>query len=248
MAALTDYDCTRYGRQMMIGGWGVPGQERLKRARVFIVGAGGLGSPVALYLAAAGVGTIGLGDCDRPDLSNLNRQILYTDADLGRPKAEVAAEVLRRLNPAIAVNSSGERIAEHNIERIVGPVDLILDCLDNFDTRYVLNAYSVRHSIPLIHAAIWGLSGQITVLHPPRTPCLRCIFPDAPPREVFPVAGVTPGLAGCLQATEALKLLTGLGASLLGKLLVFDAEQMTFTTLTVERRPDCPACAGLIRT
>ena len=247
MAPLTDYDGTRYGRQMMIGGWGASGQERLKSARVFIAGAGGLGSPAAIYLAAAGVGAIGLGDCDRPELSNLNRQILYDDADLGRWKAEVAAEKLRRLNPAITVTSAAEQIATHSIERIIGQVDLILDCLDNFETRYVLNAYSIKHGTPMIHAAIWGWSGQVTFLAPPRTPCLRCIFPAAPPREVFPVAGVTPGIAGCLQATEALKFLTGMGPSLPGKLLVFDAEHMTCATLAVERQPDCPACAGLRR-
>ncbi len=247
MAPLTDYDRTRYGRQMMIGGWGEPGQERLKRARVFIAGAGGLGSPAALYLAAAGVGTIRLGDCDCPELSNLNRQILYTDADLGRPKAETAAVALRRLNPAVTVISDAERITADNVERLIGPVDLILDCLDNFDTRYVLNDYSIRRGIPLIHAAVWGLSGQVTFLDPPRTPCLRCLFPAPPPRELFPVAGVAPGLAGCLQAAEALKFLAGLGPALNGKWLIFDAEHMIFSMLAVERQPDCPACAGLAR-
>ena len=245
MAQLTEYDRTRYGRQMLINGWGEQGQERLKNSRVFIAGTGGLGSPVSIYLAAAGVGTIGVGDLDRPVLSNLNRQILYTDADIGRLKAEAAAEKLRCLNPSITVTAAAERIDENSIEPIIGTVDLILDCLDNFDTRYLLNDYSIRHNIPLIHGAIWGLSGQVTFLSPPRTPCLRCIFPTAPPKEVFPVAGVAPGITGCLQATEALKFLTGIGSLLLGKLLVFDAETMTFSTLAVERQPDCPDCGGM---
>jgi len=244
VGGLTDYDRTRYGRQMLIGGWGAAGQERLKAARVFIAGAGGLGSPAALYLAAAGVGAIALADSDCPELSNLNRQILYTDADLGRPKAETAAEALRRLNPAITVTAAAERIDADNVARVIGPADLILDCLDNFETRYVLNAYSLRRGIPLIHAAVWGLSGQVTFLDPPRTPCLQCLFPAPPPRDVFPVAGVAPGLAGCLQAAEALKFLSGIGPTLRGRLLTFDAEHMTFATLPIERVPDCPACAG----
>lgn len=245
MTTLTEYDLARYKRQLLIHGWGEQGQERLKRARVFIAGAGGLGSPVSIYLAVAGVGTITIGDFDKPDLSNLNRQILYTDADIGKLKAETAAEKLRQLNPGITVSASVERLDENSIERIIGPVDLILDCLDNFDTRYLLNDYSIRHGIPLIHGAIWGLSGQITFLNPPGTPCLRCLFPSAPPKEIFPVAGVTPGITGCLQATEALKYLSGIGPSLLGKLLVFDAETMTFSTLAIEPQPDCPACSKL---
>jgi len=242
---LTEYEITRYRRQMMIPGWGEEGQRRLKASTVFIAGAGGLGSPVSIYLAVAGVGELRICDSDTTELSNLNRQILYGDASLGRPKIDSARETLQALNSTIHIMTYRDRLGNRNLEETVGRPDIIVDCLDNFETRYLLNAYSVRTGIPLVHAAVWGMSGQITFLHPPATPCLRCILPEAPPPQTTPVVGVTPGLAGCIQSMEVVKYLTGVGVNLKGRLLVFDGEEMTFDLLEVRPRPSCPDCGAL---
>jgi molybdopterin/thiamine biosynthesis adenylyltransferase len=245
MTELTDYDRARYNRQMLMSGWGDAGQARLKASTVFIAGAGGLGSPVALYLAVAGVGEIRLADADTVDLSNLNRQLLHNDERLGQPKAESAALTLREWNPTIKVVAQTDRITASSVEQIAGNAAIVVDCLDNYDTRYVLNAYCIQKRIPLVHGAIWGLTGQVTFLSPPRTPCLRCLVPAAPPRATFPVAGVTPGLTGCIQAMEVLKFLTGVGTNLMGRLLTFDGEDMTFATLKIHRLEGCPDCGHL---
>ncbi len=245
MTQLTDYDRARYNRQMLMPGWGDEGQTRLKAATVFIAGAGGLGSPVALYLAAAGVGEIRLCDADTVELSNLNRQLLHIDARLGQPKAESAAAALRECNPTINVVPRCASIKADTVERLAGESDIVVDCLDNYDTRYVLNAYCLEKRIPLVHGAIWGLTGQVTFLLPPETPCLRCLVPVAPPEETFPVVGVTPGLTGCIQAMEVLKYLTGIGTNLKGKLLTFDGEDMVFETFNIRRMTGCPDCGHL---
>jgi adenylyltransferase/sulfurtransferase len=244
MVSLTDYDRLRYGRQMMIPGWGETGQLRLKGAQVFVAGAGGLGSPVATYLAVAGVGEIRICDADRVELSNLNRQILHMDSRIGDPKAQSAAQTLHALNPTVHIVPQPDTLEQASVERLVGHPDLVIDCLDNFETRYVLNAYCQAEGIPLIHGAVGGLLGQVTFLHPPETPCLRCIFPEAPPRGTFPVVGVTPGVIGCIQAAEAIKYLTGVGTVLKGQLLIFDGESMEFTPIRVERVPFCPVCGS----
>lgn len=243
MEKLTDYEQTRYNRQMLIAGWGEEGQVKLKRSSVFIAGAGGLGSPVSIYLAVAGVGEIKICDADRVELSNLNRQILHSDARIGELKAVSAGRALGELNPTISVVTCSDYLDESNVEQIVGRPDIVVDCLDNYETRYLLNAYCAGNGIPFVHGAISGLIGQVTFLHPPETPCLRCIFPAAPPKEVFPVVGVTPGLIGCIQAMEALKFLTGVGTTLKEKLLIFDGEEMAFAHVSVERSPSCPDCA-----
>lgn len=245
MDRLTDYDRTRYGRQMLIPGWGEAGQLKLKRASVFVAGAGGLGSPVSLYLAAAGVGEIRLCDADRVELSNLNRQILHTDGRIGALKAASADQTLRELNPAIRVVTYPDYIDANNVDRIVGRPDVVVDCLDNFETRYLLNTHCLKNHIPFVHGAISGLVGQLTFLDPPQTPCLRCIFPTPAPKTVFPVLGATPGVVGCLQAMEVLKFLTGTGSTLKNKLLIFDGEDMTFISVDVERAPACPDCGSL---
>lgn len=245
MEQLTEYDKARYNRQMMIGGWGEEGQRKLKESSVFMVGAGGLGSPISIYLAVAGVGELRICDSDRIELSNLNRQILHTDMRVGQLKAGSAEETLRQLNPTIKVVTYSERIERHNADQMVGNPDVIVDGLDNFDTRYLLNDQSIKKNIPLVHGAIWGLTGQVTVVQPPETPCLKCLFAEAPPRELFPVVGVTPGLTGCIQAMEVLKLLTGVGTPLKGKLLYFDGQDMTFRMLKVGKAPNCPACGRL---
>ena len=242
MPPLTDYDLRRYQRQMLLPGWGEAGQEKLKSSCAFIAGAGGLGSPVALYLAAAGVGELRICDSDVVELSNLNRQILHPEERIGASKALSAGETLRAQNSAIRVQTFPERLDENSIERIAGSPDIVLDCLDNYETRYLLNRYCIAHEIPLVHAAVWGFTGQLSFLHPPETPCLRCIVPSPPPKSVFPIVGATAGFVGCLQAAEALKHLAGLGSTLRNTLLVVDAEDMEFFRLQVQRCPDCPDC------
>ena len=241
-ALLTYYDLQRYNRQMLLAGWGEAGQLKLKNSSVFIAGAGGLGSPVALYLAAAGLGEIRICDDDIVELSNLNRQILHTDNRLGQSKALSAEQTLNEMNPSLAIKSLAERLDETNVERFVGQPDIVVDCLDNYPTRYLLNEYCVKHRIPFVHAAIWGLIGQVTFIQSPETPCLKCIIPEAPPKEVFPVLGATPGVIGALQAMETLKHLTGIGECLKGRLLIFDGDNMSFDSIKIKRRPDCSVC------
>ena len=241
---LTAYDLTRYERQMLLPGWGENGQEKLKAASVFIAGAGGLGGPVAIYLAVAGVGEIRICDSEIVDLSNLNRQILHTDSRIGHPKAVSAGIMLRELNPAVTIVAQRAYLDDASVEAIAGKPDLVIDCLDNFEARYLLNRYCIKHRIPLIHGAIWGLDGQVTFLQPPETPCLRCVVPEPPPSELFPVVGVAPGLTGCIQAMEALKYLTGVGTTLKGKLLLTDGEHMNFYCVNLNRAPSCPDCGA----
>ncbi len=241
---LAEEDRKRYHRQMMIAGWGEEGQRRLKSARVFVAGAGGLGSPASVYLAVAGVGRIVLCDCDSPELSNLNRQILHSDSRIGINKAESGKMTLGELNPSIEVEVVSTRIEADNVDELVGAADIIMDCMDNFPTRYVLNQCALRKGIPFVHASVWGLEGKLTFIHSPETPCLRCIFPSAPPPEVFPVLGATPGAIGCLEAMEAIKYLTGIGETLKGKLLVWSGEEMEFSTFSIAKDPECPVCGG----
>jgi len=242
---LSQQEQTLYGRQIMIPGWGEEGQVHLKNARVFVAGAGGLGSPVAIYLAVAGVGQIDICDADSIELSNLNRQIMHSQERIGQPKAASAARTLGQMNPGIKVVAHEQYLDENSIERIVGQPDIVMDCLDNYETRYLLNEYCAARAIPFIHGAVESLLGQITFLQPPETPCLRCIFPEAPPKRTFPVVGATPGVIGCLQAMEALKHLTGAGSLLKNRLLIFDGTDMTFSPIKVRSRPDCPVCGSL---
>jgi len=245
MQTLTPNEQRRYSRQMMMPNWGVEGQLRLKNACVFVVGAGGLGSPVAIGLAVAGVGEIHICDADIVELSNLNRQILHNDSRIGLPKALSAQQSLNALNPDIRVVPHIDYLDESNIESIVGQPDLVMDCLDNYDTRYLLNRYCLQRRIPLIHGAVEGFIGQTTFLQPPETPCLRSIFPEAPPRRLFPIVGVTASIIGNIQAMEALKYLTGIGPALKNRLLIFDGEDMTFLSVHLQRNPNCPECGHL---
>jgi molybdopterin/thiamine biosynthesis adenylyltransferase len=242
---LTDYDRVRYHRQMMIQNWGEAGQLKLKSASVFIAGAGGLGSPVSTYVAAAGVGEIRICDADCVELSNLNRQILHFDARIGELKAVSAGKTLRALNPAIRVITYSDRLSADTVDRLVGNADIVVDCLDNYDARFVLNTYCLRHHIPLVHGAVSGMWGQVTFLKPPEGPCLRCIFPQAPPAEPVPVVGAAPGLVGCIEALEVLKYLTGIGSLLKGRLLLVDGAEMSFESIVIERNPSCPDCGAL---
>jgi molybdopterin/thiamine biosynthesis adenylyltransferase len=239
---IDDGDLDRYDRQIRL--FGAEGQEKLKRAKVFIAGAGGLGSPISIYLAAAGIGKIVLVDKDVVELSNLNRQILHWERDVGSRKALSALEKLQKMNSDIIVEAAAEILDEENVLHLVGDADLIIDAMDNFPSRYLLNKAALDRKIPFIHGAIHGFHGQATTVLPGRTACLRCIFPEAPPPETFPVVGVTPGIIGLIQATEAIKYITGLGDLLAGKLLIWDGIRPSLETIDVERDPRCRDCGS----
>ena len=239
---LSDREKERYKRQMIFEGWGEESQAQLKKSTVFIAGAGGLGSPVSIYLAVAGVGKIRICDCGDPELSNLNRQILHDDSRIGKNKAVSARETLERLNPDAAIAPVTDKITEDNVAALVGQVDLIVDCLDNFDTRHILNRYAVKNSIPMIHAGVYGMQGQMTFIKTPETPCLWCINPGSPPPVVFPIVGATAGVMGCIQALEAIKYLSGVGSNMMSALLIWDGTRMEFSLLPQKKVMDCPVC------
>lgn len=239
---LSERERDRYRRQILL--FGEDGQERLRNAKIFIAGAGGLGSPIAIYLAVAGIGTLTVVDMDVVERTNLNRQILHYDRDIGKKKTTSAEEKLREINPDITVRVIDTTIDEKNVTRLVGRSDGIVDAMDNFPTRYLLNETAIRKKIPLFHGAIRGMYGQTTTIVPGVTPCLKCIFPKAPPKEVFPVVGVTPGLIGTIQATEVIKYLIHDGRLLAGRLLVWDGMEAHAEEVCVERDPKCPVCGA----
>ena len=239
---ITERERERYKRQMML--FGDEGQEKLKDAHIFIAGAGGLGSPISIYLAVAGVGHITIVDMDVVDQSNLNRQILHFDRDIGRKKTASAEEKLREINPDIIVTAIDQKIDESNADRMIGDASGIVDAMDNFPTRYLLNEVAIRKNIPLFHGAISGFYGQATTIIPGKTPCLRCIFPKAPPKEVFPVVGVTPGFIGMIQATEVLKYLLGRGNLLTNRLFIWDGMESRAEEICVEANSCCTACGS----
>ncbi|MGB9715035.1 MAG: HesA/MoeB/ThiF family protein [Thermodesulfovibrionales bacterium] len=241
---LSDDEIKRYHRQMLIEGWGQEGQIKLKNSKVFIAGAGGLGSPVAIYLAVAGVGQMTICDFDTIDLTNLNRQILHDHTRIGINKAISGKLTIENINPNIKVTAIQDRILPENADSIVNNADIIIDCMDNFQTRYVLNDTAIRKKIPLVFGSIRGMDGMLSFIQHPETPCLRCIFPESPPVEVFPVVGVTPGIIGTLQALESIKYLTGIGLNIKGRLLVMDGNKMEFRVYKVYKDPHCTACGG----
>jgi molybdopterin/thiamine biosynthesis adenylyltransferase len=229
---------------MTMDGWGEDTQARLKAATVFIAGAGGLGSPVAMYLAAAGVGLLRIADADSPEMSNFNRQILHDVSRIGMNKAESAKLTLGRLNSEVRVVALTQQITEENVGQLVADAQIIVDCLDNFPTRFVLNRAALRRRIPLVHGAVWGLDGRLAFIHAPGTPCLRCVVPEPPPSEQVPVLGATAGIIGSLQALEVIKHLAGLGSTHLGELLVWDGADMRLAKYRTRRDPACADCAG----
>lgn len=242
---LSDRERERYARQLLL--IGEEGQERLKRATIFIAGAGGLGSPVSIYLAALGIGTLILADRDAVDRTNLNRQVLHYDRDTGRRKTDSAREKLAAINPDICIRVYDTSIDAMNVSSLVGNADGIVDAMDNFDARYLLNEVSQQNRIPLFHGAVRGLFGQATTIIPGNTSCLRCIFPAPPPDELCPVVGMTPGLIAMVQATEVFKFLIGNGELLANRLFLWDGLQSRAEEITVERNPACPVCCGTYR-
>jgi molybdopterin/thiamine biosynthesis adenylyltransferase/rhodanese-related sulfurtransferase len=239
----------RYSRHLLIPEIGVAGQERLLAAKVLVVGAGGLGSPAALYLAAAGVGRLGIVDDDLVDESNLQRQVLHSTAALGEPKVDSAVRRVRELNPDVEVVPYRERLTAENVDEVLAEGwEVIVDGADNFPTRYLLNDASVWHGVPVVHGSIFRFEGQATVFAPGRGPCYRCLFPQPPPPELAPscaeggVLGVLPGVIGSVQGAEALKLVLGVGEPLIGRLLLYDALAGSFDEVAVRRDPACPVC------
>ena len=245
---LTSDEILRYSRHLILPDVGVEGQRRLKAARVLVVGAGGLGSPLALYLAAAGVGTLGLVDFDAVDLTNLQRQILHGTADVGRPKLASARERIADVNPHVQVDTYETRLTSANALEILRGYDLVVDGTDNFATRYLVNDACVLLGIPNVYGSIFRFEGQASVFATAEGPCYRCLYREPPPPGLVPscaeggVLGVLPGLIGVIQANEAIKLILGIGEPLIGRLLLVDALGMTFRTLQLRRDPECPAC------
>ena len=251
--ALTDTQKTRYSRHLLIPEVGSAGQAKLLESKVLLIGAGGLGSPAALYLAAAGVGTIGIIDFDVVDLSNLQRQVLHTSDRIGEKKVESARKTLTALNPDVTVVGHEEMLVADNVDRVIAGYDVILDGTDTFETRYILNDAAVVAGIPVVHASVFRFEGQLTTFVPYEGPCYRCLYPTPPPPELAPgcsvagVLGVVPGIMGLLQANEVLKLLLDMGNTLAGRLLLFDALETEFTELTLRRDPACPVCSDAAR-
>ncbi len=248
--AFSSAQAARYARHFMLPEVGEAGQAKLLRSRVLLLGAGGLGSPAALYLAAAGVGTLGIVDDDVVDASNLQRQILHSTATVGLKKVDSAARTLTALNPDVTVERHPARLVATNIAEILSGYELVLDGSDNFAVRYLLNDAALAAGIPVVSASIYKFEGQVTVFSPPEGPCYRCLYPEPPPSGAVPscaeggVLGVLPGVLGCVQATEAVKLLLGIGRPLVGRLLQYDALEMQFREFAIPRDPRCRGCAA----
>ena len=244
--SLSPSELERYDRQMLISGLGTDGQKKLKAAKVAVAGVGGLGCPASIYLAAAGMGKIVLVDKEKFELNDLNRQILGWQKDIGRFKAEAAKEKLDALNPEIGTEAVVAEITKENIHDVMRDVDIVVDGQDNWKTRFIINVYCVTHNIPFVHAGVSALHGQITTIIPRKGPCLRCIFPKDPPEpEKVPVLGSTPALFASLQVMETIKLVTGIGEPLVGRMLFANAEEMVFETVEVKRNIECPVCGDL---
>ncbi|HKV04461.1 MAG TPA: molybdopterin-synthase adenylyltransferase MoeB [Candidatus Acidoferrales bacterium] len=247
-AALTKQEILRYSRHLIMPEVGMEGQLKLKRAKVLCIGTGGLGAPLGLYLAAAGVGRIGVVDFDAVDFTNLQRQVLFGTSDVGRPKIEAAADRLRNLNPEIQIDAFEAHLTSENALELFKDYDIIVDGTDNFPTRYLVNDACILLGKPNVYGSIFRFEGQITVFGYPGGPCYRCLYPEPPPPGLVPscaeggVLGVLPGIVGTIQAAETLKLIIGKGESLVGRLLLFDALAMKFRELKLRKNPECPAC------
>ncbi len=245
---LTTNELERYDRQIMIRGLGEEGQEKLKQAKVIIAGGGGLGSPSSIYLAAAGVGMIRIVDHGSVELSNLNRQVLHWDENIGRGKASSAAEKLKRLNPGVEIEAIEEVITEVNVSQLVADFDLIVDAMDNLPTRYLLNKAAIDKNIPFFHGAVYGFEGRAMTIIPGKSACLQCVYHGAvTPETKFPVIGVTPAVIGCIQAAEVIKYIAGIGELLTNRLLIYDGLNLKFTEFKVKKDPNCEHCRQQLR-
>jgi molybdopterin/thiamine biosynthesis adenylyltransferase len=242
---LTQTELDRYGRQIMMAGFGEAGQEKLKNAKVFIAGAGGLGSPISIYLANAGIGTMRIVDCDTIELSNLNRQILHWPKDVGRAKVDSAREKLSAMNPDLKLEALKEYMDESNIYQLTEGFDIIVDAMDNIKTRYLLNKAALDHNIPFVHGAIYGLEGRAMTVVPGKSACLGCVYKGVPPKAKFPVLGVTPAVIGSIEATEVIKYLTGIGELLIDRILIYDGLNMKFMEVTIKKNPECEFCGPM---
>jgi molybdopterin/thiamine biosynthesis adenylyltransferase len=242
LAMLSAQEIERYDRQIMIQEIGKGGQIRLKRSKVFVAGAGGLGSPVSMYLVAAGVGSLKIVDHDRVELSNLNRQILHWDQDIQKRKVDSALEKLRKLNTSVSIEVLERTITEENVLNLVADCDGIVDAMDNLPARYILNKAALDRDIPFFHGAVRGFEGRAMTIVPGKSACLRCLYRGPVPPEKFPVIGVTPAVVGCIQATEVIKWIVGIGELLTNRLLLYDGLNMRFTEFKVERNPQCEHC------
>jgi molybdopterin/thiamine biosynthesis adenylyltransferase len=235
----------RYDRQMLIPEIGESGQELLKKAKVFIAGAGGLGSPISIYLAAAGIGKIRLVDCDVVDETNLNRQVLHWEKDVGRRKVESASEKLKNLNPYVSIEPVADVITAANVSKLIEGFDAVVDAMDNLETRYLLNKTAVDRQIPFFHGAVRGFEGRVMTILPGKSACLRCMHQREVPKEKFPVIGTSPGIIGMIQATEVVKYFVGTGRLLTNRILHYDGLEAKFMEFTVKRNPDCDHCGHL---
>lgn len=246
--ALTAEQRHRYARHIVLPRVGTAGQQRLLHSRVAVVGAGGLGSPAVMYLAAAGVGTIGIIDDDSVEMSNLQRQILHSSADIGRPKTDSAAETANRINPETEIEAHQVRLTAANAEELLRGYNVVIDGTDTLATRYLLNDAAIRLRIPVVHGSVFRFEGQVSVFDPYAGPCYRCLFPEPPPADLAPscaeagVFGVVPGVIGTMQATEAIKLILGIGSPLVGRLVTYDALEQDTHTVRLKRNPDCRSC------
>lgn len=235
----------KYNRQIILPSFGEEGQRKLKSSHIIVAGMGGLGSPISIYLACAGVGKLTLIDFDTVELSNLNRQILHWDEDIGERKVISAARKLRRINPLVEVIPVEAKITEANIRELIREADIVMDAMDNMETRFIINEACIREGIPFIHGGIYGLMGEATTIIPGRTPCLECIYPrGTETKKPFPVFGATPALIASIQVMEAIKLIGGFGKLLAGRMLYFNGENMEFWIADIERNPNCPICGG----
>jgi molybdopterin/thiamine biosynthesis adenylyltransferase len=246
---LSPYIYTRYSRQIILKEIGLEGQEKLLNAKVLVIGAGGLGSPVLLYLAAAGVGNIGVADNDVVDISNLHRQIMYTTEDLNKRKVDIVKHKLKKINPGVIVQGYAEKVNEDNIGRIAACYDVVIDATDNMPSRYLINDYCYINRIPLVEGAVQGFIGMLTTIVHGKTPCYRCIYPISGKKQYTGegkpgVAGMTPGVIGSLQALEALKIILGIDGCLLGRVLLFNGLNLSFSEINIEKNKNCKTCSG----
>ncbi len=237
-------NASRYERQLLLEGWGESTQNKLSQKTVFVAGAGGLGAPVIHYLAAAGIGKLRICDSDRVEISNLNRQVLYTENELDEPKARAALKRVSKLNAEIDVEALEERVDASNVNELIAGSDIVVDCLDNYASRLVLNQFAVNTGTPLVHAGVQAMYGQLTFIHTPITPCLRCLLPDKITElSPKPIVGAAAGVMGGLQAMEAIKYLTGMGTNLANEMLLWDGADMNWQVVPIHRDTDCPVCS-----